>query len=99
MSEAERAVRIYFHTFQNGAAVAVRPAPAVAAAADGTVAKAEVLESARNLLRVKHYSYRTEQTYLEWMGRFFRYCGGAICIEDHEGAAWVVAFCDSLPPV
>ena len=31
------------------------------------------LVAARNLLRVKHYSYRTEQTYLDWSARFFRY--------------------------
>jgi integron integrase len=32
-----------------------------------------VLSRARDLMRLKHYSYRTEQTYLEWMQRFFDY--------------------------
>jgi integron integrase len=80
VEQAEKAVRIYFHTFQNNADNTARPASHVAAAADGSVDKGEVLDSTRNLLRTKHYSYRTEQTYLDWIVRFFTYLaetGGA----------------------
>jgi len=34
----------------------------------------EVVEAARRVLRVRHYSLRTEQAYLHWLGRFLRWC-------------------------
>lgn len=34
----------------------------------------ETLEMARNTLRFKHYSYRTEKSYLGWIRRFGMYC-------------------------
>lgn len=36
------------------------------------------IERARELLRLRHYSYRTEQTYLEWMKRYGRY------VQEHK---------------
>jgi len=30
----------------------------------------KLLERVRETIRVKHYSYRTEQTYVEWITRF-----------------------------
>jgi integron integrase len=73
IEQAQRAIRIYFNTFQNGAGAEIPPDPHVVAAPDGTVGRSEVLEAARSILRTKHYSYRTEQTYLDWLNRFFRY--------------------------
>ena len=35
-----------------------------------------ILSETKRLLRLKHYSYRTEQTYLEWIARFFEYATG-----------------------
>ena len=29
-----------------------------------------LLDRVRNQIRVKHYSYRTEKSYVEWIGRF-----------------------------
>ncbi len=34
------------------------------------MAEKKLLDRARNLIRVKHYSIRTEQTYLQWMKDF-----------------------------
>jgi integron integrase len=34
---------------------------------------ASILTEMRNLIRIKHYSYSTERTYLEWANRFFAY--------------------------
>ena len=42
-------------------------------AADGTVDPGQALESLTQTMRVRHYSYRTEQTYLDWVRRFFDY--------------------------
>ena len=73
IEQAERAVKVYFHTFQNGADAEDRPAARVERDAVGRVDAGESLEAARSLLRTKHYSYRTEQTYLMWMGQFLEY--------------------------
>ena len=32
-----------------------------------------VIERTRNIIRLRHYSYRTETTYIDWINRFFRY--------------------------
>ena len=40
------------------------------------VKMAECLEAATNVLRFRHYSYRTEQTYLHWIKRFGLWCQG-----------------------
>jgi len=31
-------------------------------------------EKMRTILRLKHYAYRTEQTYLDWVRKYFNYC-------------------------
>jgi integrase len=49
------------------------PAPKVAVGPDGTVPVEAVQAAMRETLRVRHYSYRTEQTYLDWVRRFFAY--------------------------
>ena len=76
IEQAERAVKIYFHSFRDGPSLAVRPVARVARDAAGRVDRMELLAAARELLRVKHYSYRTEQTYLGWIERFLEYQSG-----------------------
>jgi Phage integrase, N-terminal SAM-like domain len=34
----------------------------------------KLLEQVRQLLRTKHYSYRTEQCYLRWIEQYVRFC-------------------------
>ena len=48
----------------------------------------------RAVLRVRHYSLRTEQTYLSWMTRFVKYHQGRH--PDAMGAPEVVAFLTHL---
>ena len=75
VEQAERAVKMYFHAFRDGQDLAEKPVSRVGRDAAGRVNAGEVLEAARNVLRVKHYSYRTEQTYLGWIGQFLEYQG------------------------
>ena len=42
-------------------------------AADPERGRSAPIETLRTELRLRHYSYRTEQTYTEWVARFFRY--------------------------
>ena len=83
VEQAERAVKTFFHVFQNGAGLTERPAARVERDAAGRVGVAETLAATRELLRTKHYSYRTEQTYLGWVGQFLEYQGSlGISIQD-----------------
>jgi hypothetical protein len=36
--------------------------------------KLKLFEQCREVLRFHHYAYRTEQTYLEWIERYIRFC-------------------------
>ncbi|MGD2181986.1 site-specific integrase [Lusitaniella coriacea] len=33
----------------------------------------KLLDTVREVIRLKHYSYRTEQTYLDWIKRYLLY--------------------------
>jgi site-specific recombinase XerD len=33
----------------------------------------EIIQETKRLIRLKHYSYSTERTYLQWIERFFEY--------------------------
>lgn len=80
VDQAERALRLYFHNFQDQGRWKTAGAAKVQPAADGSVASVDVLAAMRDQLRLKQYSYRTEQTYADWAGRFFRY------LDDTSGA-------------
>ncbi|MBI5102867.1 MAG: tyrosine-type recombinase/integrase [Nitrospirae bacterium] len=41
------------------------------------------LKEARRLIRVRHYSYSTERTYLQWIERFLDYVHGVGSIAKH----------------
>ena len=38
-------------------------------------AKRKLLEAVRARIRAKHYSYRTEEQYVDWIRRFILYSG------------------------
>lgn len=80
VDQAEHALRLYFHNFQNQGKWKAAGAAKVQPAADGSVASVDVLAAMRDQLRLKQYSYRTEQTYADWVERFFRY------LDDTSGA-------------
>ena len=44
------------------------------------------VEELKRILRLKHYSIRTEKTYLGWLGRFYRFTGGKNIdqLSDHD---------------
>ncbi len=61
---------------------------------DAQAARPRLLELARETIRRRHYSYRTEETYLQWMKRFIIFSG-----KRHPrelGAAEVTAFLNHL---
>jgi integron integrase len=72
--QADSALRLYIHHFKGGDIVKTS---GDAAGSEGTLAdEGRLLAEMRRLLRIKHYSYRTETAYLDWGGRFFTYARG-----------------------
>jgi hypothetical protein len=78
----------------------VESASSVGAAQPGRAAPvdwSEWSEATRRLMRIRHLSYRTEQSYLEWVGRFVRRYGGRPSKE--VGETELRAFLDGLAQV
>ncbi len=81
--QADDAVKLYLWTYlptvrsaQGAPAAAVTPPPQ----------PGRVLDAMRDELRLRHYAYRTERTYLEWVGRFLRYADRRTADAGGEGA-------------
>ena len=73
IEQAEQALRLYFVNFKGAQEPLKAPVVSVDIQATGRVRKDDVLEALKNRLRIRHYSYRTEQTYVDWISRFFAY--------------------------
>jgi hypothetical protein len=70
--QAIRAVHLYLNSFLP--AVAKGPTPKEKESRSGSFPTGTAsLEKMRELLRIRHYSYRTEQSYLEWVERYQKY--------------------------
>jgi len=72
LDQAEKAVRLYCtHYLTKGgksiAVVEVKPDD------QGCYDRKQVLEHSSQLIQLRHYSRTTEQTYVGWMNRYFRY--------------------------
>jgi integron integrase len=67
LRQAQDALKIYFEHFKG------QKTSNLEISADPTDTPGDILEKARRLIRVKHFSYSTERTYLDWIKRFFEY--------------------------
>ena len=56
-----------------------------AASGGSTASKGPLVERVRRDLRVRHYSLRTEQSYLQWVERFVSYHGGESVLDGDAG--------------
>lgn len=66
--QARRAVELYVKGLSKESVAGEQPL--------GTMGDSEVaLQKAVALIRLRHYSYRTETTYRDWLRRYFAYCG------------------------
>jgi integron integrase len=74
MKQAEDAVKLYLTNFKPDMG------PKLHGSEGETGFSAErLIEETKRLIRVKHYSYSTERTYIDWITRFFQY------IQDIQG--------------
>jgi integron integrase len=70
--QAEQALRIYFVNFLQRTDWHQQPTSAVVNA-DGCTNPLGALEELRRRLRMRHYAYRTEGSYVDWVRRFLAY--------------------------
>lgn len=77
VEQAEHAVRLYFHNFRQEKPAPGRSAVSVEPDQEGRVPGRKLLAAVREGLRLRHYAYRTEQTYLDWIRRFLAYSVGS----------------------
>jgi integrase len=70
--QAEHALRIYFVDFLKRSDWQKKPASSVVDER-GHTSPLAALEQLRHRLRTRHYSYRTECSYIDWVRRFFDY--------------------------
>jgi len=75
VGQAEKAVRLYFHNFRSSDSIPSTATKSLTLYPDGSVSCLDLLSAVRQSLRIQRYSYRTEQTYLDWMRRFLVYAG------------------------
>jgi len=71
--QAHDAVRLYYFHYRG-----LKPAHLQAEKSNDPIPA--LIDQTRRLLRLKHYSYSTERTYLQWIKRFFDYS-----IQTHAG--------------
>ena len=65
-NQGQKAVEIYLNMYLKG----ITDAPSAKEHPD----LVEAAEKMRTALRLKHYAFRTEKTYIDWVRRYFRYC-------------------------
>ncbi|MEN6320416.1 MAG: integron integrase [Syntrophaceae bacterium] len=72
VEQAENAVRLYINNFLSGDASSL--SPNVESVAETKLPDyQEVQRKLREVIRIKHYAYSTERTYIEWLQRFHTY--------------------------
>ena len=80
ITQADQALRLYFHNFLKDTDW-LTSKKADVFDAEGLVDISGALAALRQRLRLKHYSYSTEKTYVQWSERFFAYvakCRGIV---------------------
>jgi integron integrase len=71
-TQADNAIKLYIHHFLSNNTSALSPATETAAEKKFPDSKT-VQEKIREILRIKHYAYSTERTYIDWFLRFYAY--------------------------
>ncbi|MCK9304428.1 MAG: integron integrase [Bacteroidales bacterium] len=84
VDQADKAVRLYFHNFRSGDKSVPKSAAQLIFDENGCVVTNDLLSIIRQSLRIQHYSYRTEQTYLDWIRRFLIYVGSCNVLESSD---------------
>ncbi len=71
VNQADKAIHIYVHNFLNKDKAPLHPNNLTADIQALDIPK--IFIDMRKAIRIKHYAYSTERTYLDWVKRFFNY--------------------------
>ncbi|MDD5645349.1 MAG: integron integrase [bacterium] len=71
INQAHDALKLYLYHYNGNKRLKVNSDPQVAQADLFSVP--QVIKSLRNSIRIKHYSYKTERSYIGWVNRFYEY--------------------------
>ncbi|MDD2235645.1 MAG: integron integrase, partial [Kiritimatiellae bacterium] len=82
LRQAEQSIRLYYVNFRKVTDWGGAKDGGLIRDEEGRVDEAAAMVRLVERLRVKHYSYRTEQTYVDWVRRFFEYARG---VSDADG--------------
>jgi len=80
----------------DGSASHLYPGDSMGAAAPRAEWNQEALEAMRRALRVRHYALRTEESYVQWAGRFLDWLGRSGGDLEQAGESEVRAFLEEL---
>ena len=86
VKQSMQAVKLYLDVYLpevNGERRPLEQESIVGKSAELDESSGEAARKMRKLLRIRHYAYRTEKTYMEWVGRYFEYVSG-------QGLDWQV---------
>jgi len=72
VEQADSAIRLYVNHFLSGDESLLSP-NAKSGQRSKLPDRKEVMERIREAIRIKHYAYSTERTYIEWFHRFYEY--------------------------
>jgi integron integrase len=72
VDQAEKALRVYFSNYLTDGGTG-QSVSELKPDETGGYRQVDVLDAVRRLIRLRHYSHSTEQTYIGWLQRFFRY--------------------------
>ena len=70
IKQAETAIRLYIGNFLNGDESSLEPNTHEARETNPSDCSA-IVRKMKEAMRLKHYSYRTERSYIDWVKRFF----------------------------
>ena len=73
VEQAQTALKLYISNFLNGDTSTLYPNGGAQQMRKPTLDYSHVTRAARDAIRLKHYSYRTERSYIGWIKRFYGY--------------------------
>lgn len=75
LAEGEKKIEAFLSAVNPLEATPESETPAASPAPQKLPAQGSPAEKMQELLRIRHYSYRTEQSYLDWVRRYLAYAG------------------------
>ena len=73
ITQAEKAIKLYIENFLNGDTSLISPNEPLRSEQGQSCNCSDILNKMHDAIRLRHYSYSTERSYIDWAKRFFNY--------------------------